>query len=308
MITITRTTLVLLAAVAVFAAVALGACGGGDGSASASPDAVVARIDGREVHQSDVDQVLAEARLTGDDGDDGAALDDAIDRELVRAEAERLGLTADGAEVESRLAAVGERLGGDAALQAGLEQAAMSEAQLRESLRIGVLREAVQDARFPDVKAEPRTVRRFYERQRADLFTTAAAVRLGAIVVRNEGIAGNAIKRLRLGRPFREVARQFTIDPEIKAAEGMMGWIDPASLPGALGTTVERLRTGQISAPVAGPGGTWVVKVFSRRPEQVIPFARVRTDIEEGLTGRRRSAALDKWLVEARKDATIERL
>ena len=199
MTTITRTTLVLLAALAVFAAVALGACGDGDGGASASPDAVVARIDGREVRQSDVDQVLAEARLTGDDGDDGAALDDAIDRELVRAEAERLGLTADEAEVESRLAAVGERLGGDAALQAGLEQAAMSEAQLRESLRIGVLREAVQDARFPDIKAEPRTVRSFYERQRADLFTTAAAVRLGAIVVRNEGIAGNAIKRLRPG-------------------------------------------------------------------------------------------------------------
>src|SRR5665647_1816779 len=186
--------------------------------------------------------------------------------------------------------------------------AAMSAAQFRESLRAGVLREAVQDARFPHVKAGPGAARRFYERRRADLFTEPAAVKLGAIVVRNDGIAGNAIKRLRQGRPFEEVSRQFSIDPEIKDAGGMLGWIDPRSLPEPLGKAVGRLRVGRISAPVAGPGGTWVFKVLARRPQRVAPFAQVRAQIEHGLTGRRRSAALDKWLATARKDALIERL
>ena len=304
-----RRTWFLVALVAVLAAAALTACGGGgrDG-ASGSPDAVVARVDGRAVHQSAVDQARAEARFAGVAADAGKALDAAIDRELVRAEARRLGLAADEAEVESRVAAVSARLGGDAALKSALDKAAMSAAQFRENLRAGVLREAVQDARFPRVKAGPGAVRRFYDRRRADLFTEPAAVKLGAIVVRNEGIAGNAIKRLRQGRPFEEVSRQFSIDPEIKDAGGMLGWIDPRSLPEPLGKAVGRLPTGQISTPVAGPGGAWVFEVLARRPQRVAPFAQVRAQIEDGLTGRRRSAALDKWLATARKDALIERL
>ena len=303
-----RTAWCFAALLAVLAAVGLAACGGDGGGASAAPDAVVARVDGRAVHQSDVDQARAEARFAGAADDAGKALDAAIDRELVRAEAQRLGLAADEAEVTSRVAAVGAQMGGDAALQSALPKADMSAAQLRENLRAGVLREAVQDARFPQVKAGPGAVRGFYERRRADLFTEPAAVKLGAIVVRNEGIAGNAIKRLRQGRPFEEVSRQFSIDPEIKNAGGMLGWIDPRSLPRPLGEAVGRLRVGRISAPVAGPGGAWVFEVLARRPERVAPFAGVRAQIEDGLTGRRRAAALDDWLATARKDALVERL
>ena len=210
-----RRTWCFAALLAVLAAAGLAACGGGDGvgrdGASASPDAVVARVDGGAVHQSDVEQARAEARFLGAADDAGKALDAAIDRELVRAEAQRLGLAADEAEVTSRVAAVGAQLGGDAALRSALQKADMSAAQFRENLRAGVLREAVQDARFPRVKAGPGAARLFYERRLADLFTEPAAVKLGAIVVRNEGIAGNAIKRLRQGRPFEEVSRQFSI-------------------------------------------------------------------------------------------------
>jgi parvulin-like peptidyl-prolyl isomerase len=303
-----RTTWFVLALAAVLAAGGLAACGNDGGGASASPDAVVARVDGRAIHQSNVDQARAEARFAGAADDAGKAFDAAIERELVSAEAERLRLAADEAEVESRVAAVGAQLGGDAALQAALQKADMSVAQFRENVRAGVLREAVQDARFPQVTAGPGAARRFYERRRADLFTRPAAVKLGAIVVRNEGIAGNAIKRLRQGRPFEEVSRQFSIDPQVKDAGGMLGWLDPRSLPGPLGTAVARLAVGQLSAPVVGPGGTWVFKVLARRPERVAPFAEVRAQIEDGLSGRKRAAALDAWLATARKDALIERL
>src|SRR5665647_1180266 len=180
-----RRTWFLVALAAVLAAAGLAACGGGRDGASGSPDAVVARVDGRAVHQSAVDLARAEARFVGVVDDAGKALDAAIDRELVRAEAERLGLAADEAEVESRVAAVSAQLGGDAALKSALQKAAMSAAQFRENLRAGVLREAVQDARFPRVKAGPGAARRFYERRRADLFTEPAAVKLAEIVVRN---------------------------------------------------------------------------------------------------------------------------
>src|SRR5450830_1976966 len=79
-----RRTRFLVALVAVLAAAGLAACGGdGRDGASGSPDAVVARVHGRAVHQSAVDLARAEARFSGDAGE---ALDVAVDRELVRAE------------------------------------------------------------------------------------------------------------------------------------------------------------------------------------------------------------------------------
>ena len=299
----------MVAAVTVVVAAGLVACGGSaGGGASPTADAVVARVGGREVLQSAVDLAIAEARLAGGSVAGAQALDAAIDRELVRAEAERLGLSADTAEIDRRVAAVRQQAGGEEALRAALDKIGMSDAQLRESLRAGVLREAVQDARFPGVKAGVDAVRRFYERKRDELFTESAAVKLAALVVRNEGIAGNAIKRLRQGRPFSEVSRQFSIDPQIKDAGGMLGWLDPASLPAPLRKVAERLSVGEASAPVAAPGGVWVLEVVGRRPRVVAPFASVRAQIEKGLDGRLRSAALDKWLESARKGAAIERL
>jgi len=306
--------LAAVAALCLLMAVVVAACGGGSSgpqpsaSPSAAADRVVARVDGRDIRQSDVDLARAEARLVGKPDRAGQALKTAIDGALVGAEAERLGLTAGKAEVERRLAAVKDQLGGQAALDAALDTTDMTLEQLRTSLAQGVLREAVQNARFPDVVADAGAVRAFYDRNREKLFTRAEAVKLGAFVVRNKGIAGNAIKRLEQGRPFGEVAQQFSVDPELKDSEGAMGWVAPTALPSPLRAAVARLKVGEVSPATAGPGGVWVFKLLARQAATVMPFADARDQIQKGLDGKMRSAALAKWLVQARKDAQIEKL
>jgi len=301
--------IVALACAVVLAGVAA-ACGSGSrGSANTSPkaDAVVATVGGRPVHQSDVDLARAEARLVGKDDGAARALDTAIDRELISAEAARLGLSVDPAEVTSRLAAITKQTGGIASLNAGLKKADMTVAQLRASLAAGVLREAVQNAHFPRITAPESAVRAFYRNKRTTFFLRPESVNLGAIVVRNAGIAGNALKRLRAGHPFEEVSKQFTADPEIKANSGHIGWISPLSFPAPLRSAIRKLKAGEVSAPVTGPEGTWVFKAFAVRPAYLVPLAKVRAEIEKGLTSRRRSAALDRWLALARAKAVIVR-
>jgi parvulin-like peptidyl-prolyl isomerase len=267
---------------------------------------VAATVDGRDVPVSAVEAVRAERRLLGEDVGTDEALDLAVERELLRREAERLGAAADAGAVQRRVDAVAAQLGGDAALEGALETAGMTRRQLQQGLESAELFEAVGRAKFPEQRADALDARRFYRRNQGD-FTTPAAVDLGAIFVRNEGIAGNAVDRLEAGRPFEEVSRQFSIDPEIKDQQGHLGWIDPRSLPGDLGKAVAGLRAGELSAPVAGGGGVWIFKVFERRPERVAPFADVRAEIIRQLTARRRAQALDAWLDEAREKASVER-
>ena len=77
------------------AAATLAACGGSGGaSPSSSPasDPVVVTVNGRPVRRSAMDAVRAEFRLGGSSDTAAKAVKEAIVRELVRQEAERLGV------------------------------------------------------------------------------------------------------------------------------------------------------------------------------------------------------------------------
>ena len=285
---------------------ALAACGGSGGpTASPTGDRVVAVVNGHPVHESDVAAVRAEKRFLGKSDAAPAALDEAIDRQLVRQEAARLGALADAAVVSQRLTDLTTQLGGAAALNTSLRRAALTAAQLRHSITDGVLREAVQNAEFPKVVAGGKVARAYYVRHRKDAFTEAAAVHLGAIAVRTEGVAKNALGRLRQGRPFAEVAHQFSIDPQARDAGGDLGLLLTSSLPGPLRKAAASASLGVLATPVQVGPVWYVLNVLSRRPARVIPFAKVRASVREELTRVKRAKALAAWLVKARKDAAI---
>ena len=272
---------------------------------SASADTVVATVDGSPVRTGDVEVVHAERRLLGQDDDPASALKEAIERKLMRREAERLHLTPSASQVRDRMSEIESSFGGADALDAALRGARSSREQLERSVSDGVLREALRDAKFGSVRATAAQVGDYYRRNRRRLFTTPASVHLGAIEVRTRMVAENGIKRLRQGRPFAEVARQLSIDPQSKEAGGDLGWVLTSSLPTAAREGVKKSGTGLVERPIQGNGVWYVFKVFARRPERVSPFSAVRGRILTELTDVARSKALQDWLAAARKRATI---
>lgn len=284
----------------------LGGCDGGKdpGAASSSPDPVALLVDGRPINRSAVDAVRAEFRLGGTSGTEARAQKEAVRRELVRREAARLGIEADAGEVDARRAAIAEQLGGDEALKTALERVPMSEDQLRRSLEDGVLVEELQDAKFPKLSATRGESREYYDGHR-DLFRQAAAVHLGLIQVKAERIAESALGRLREGRPFEEVARQFSTDPEAKAQGGDAGWVLLGSIPEPLRKAAAATAVGKVAGPVAGPGGWFLLTVIARKPAGLTPFADAEATIVKELTRRQRFKALEDWLDAARQKATV---
>jgi parvulin-like peptidyl-prolyl isomerase len=306
---LTIVSLVALAGAVTVIGAALAACGGADGpTASPSSDTVVAVVNGRPVHESDVAVVRSEKRFLGQPDTAAAALKEAIDRALVRSEATRLGAVAQAGIVRKSITDLTSEVGGAAALKTSLGRAATSAAQLRQSVTDGVLREAVQNAEFPTVVAGPKAARAYYVRHRKDTFTEAAAVHLRAIAVRTEGVAKNALGRLRQGHSFAEVAHQFSIDPVSRDAGGDLGLLLVSSLPGSLRKAAASAHLGVLAEPVQVGTVSYVLDVLARHPARVIPYAKVRTRIQEELTRVKRAKALEAWLVTVRKGALIERL
>jgi len=297
--------LATLLAALVTPALVFAACGGPAApSSSPTADRVVGVVNGHDLRAGSLGVVLAERRLLGQST--AGAFKEAVDRELVRQEAVRLGVSAAAATVDKRIADLTAQMGGAAALQKSLAAAKATPAQLRQSIADGVLRQAVQDALFPKVAAGQRAVRAYYRSHVKDLFTRAASVHLGAITVRARLIAESALKRLRQGHPFAEVARQFSIDLQSKASGGDLGWVTVASLPAPLQKVVTAARSGVVARPIAAAGGWYVLDVIASQPAQVLSFAKVRAGLQAELTRVDRSHALDGWLAAARKKASIQ--
>lgn len=298
-----------LALCALLTAAALAACGddGPSGpAASPSADPVVLLVDGRPVRVSAVEAVRAEFRLGGDPDERALAEEEAVRRELMRGEAERVGVSADPAEVEARRDALVEDAGGEGALSAALEQASVTDAQLRSGLADGVLHQALQDAKFEDLSVTAAQARQYYAKHRT-AFREAGSAHLYAVQVPSRRIAENALQRLRSGRPFAEVARQFSTDAEGKAAGGDLGVVALASLPSSFTDVLEKASPGEVAGPVEGPGGWYLLKATALTRDRVAPFAEVRDDLVAELTRRKRFRALDAWLDAARERATITR-
>jgi parvulin-like peptidyl-prolyl isomerase len=264
-----------------------------DAVATASPQAeeILAWVEGEPITQADVDVVLAEARLAGEGGDQEAALEEAIGRVLVRREAERLGITVDDAALEERLGAVGERLGGEDALTARLQTAAMTREQFRQGASDGLLRERVRDQKFADRQVSDEALRRFYDENREQLFSEPAAVKLGSILFRGENAAKGVAGKLRAGKAFEDMARTYSMDPETKQNGGLLGWVTVSSLPEPLARAAEGLRRNEISEVVQGPGGWFVLK------------GELRVELDR----RERLQALEGWLERERERVQVER-
>ncbi len=281
-----------------------------DATATASPQAeeILAWVEGEPITQADVDLVRAEARLAGTSDEPEAALEEAIGRALLRREAERLGVGVDEAAIEERVGAVRERLGGEEALVTALQTAAMTREQLRQGAEYGLLRERLRDQKFADHAVSDRALRRFYEENRETAFAEPAAVKLGSILFHGENAAKGVAGKLRAGKPFEDMARTYSADPESAQNGGMLGWIQVSSLPEPLMHAAERLKRGEVSEVFQGPGGWYVLKLYDRRAAKTRTFAEVKGDLRLELDRRERLQALESWLERERERVRVERV
>ena len=79
-----------------------------------------------------------------------------------------------------------------------------------------------------------------------------------------DSIAARLLEEIRNGAPFQSVARQFSAASSA-AAGGDLGWLAQGELRGELQAIVDQLQPGQVSRPVHGPGGVYIMAVRDKR-------------------------------------------
>ncbi|WP_298915072.1 peptidylprolyl isomerase [uncultured Algimonas sp.] len=267
--------------------VALAACSppsapmdGAEAKLDRAGDVVVARVEGTPIYRTDVRRAAQAQGLIGEDdplttGDPvfTVAVNELIDQRLLSLDAVRTGV-AQTQEVQRRLASARERILGNYRVEAHLD-------------------ETVTDA----------AVRKLYDAQR-ELAGQGEERRIRQIVVGNEALATDIVRRLNDEEDFEQLAREHSTDAESREAGGERGWVSRKVLP-------EEVADAAFSAPVGGRSGPvrsgedWVVlEVLDTRTPNSRSFEQTREEIARFMTFE----AVEALVSRLRDRADVERL
>jgi hypothetical protein len=138
-----------------------------------------------------------------------------------------------------------------------------------------------------------------YYAEHAAEFRAPDRVALSAIRVEDRATADRALRELRGGAPFADVARRLSADPAAERG-GEHGAVAREELPRELAETVFRLSPGEISGVLPGDAGFYLFRVERRIPGRTLPLEEVREEIVRRLAGARADRAYARFVAEAR--------
>lgn len=227
-----------------------------------------------------------------------------LDRELALAEAGRLGLAVDPAEVEAMLREY-RRDYPDQAFAKMLEEQDITEEQWREELRERLLMEKViRQEVYAGITVEEEEIGDYYRANRSE-FDRPEQVRARQIVVATEEEGQRALGLLRQGEPFAEIAARYSLSPDGEQG-GDLGFFARGEMPPEFDAAVFSLPAGRLSDLVKSEYGYHIFLVEERRNAQRLPLEQVREEIRDELRSEKEEQAYQEWLQELGSRATIE--
>ncbi len=216
---------------------------------------------------------------------------------------------------EAEISTEWERLRNQPAVAAALKNKSLTEAAVRRDIRG---QRARYNTAVAGIKVTPAEVETYYKIH-LDNYTTPEQWGISAIrIIKGENVP-KAAEAIKAGRPFAEVAKMYSDDAVSAARGGDFGIIavtDP-KLPPALREAIRPLKVGEVTAdvPIEGIAAPpqpkityhWFVRLNSRTPAIVHPFAQVKTEAERSLRLERAGGytKFDKRLADFRQQSTI---
>ncbi|MBV9172169.1 MAG: peptidylprolyl isomerase [Chloroflexi bacterium] len=166
------------------------------------------------------------------------------------------------------------------ALQQLLDNNNLTEADLRDTLQSGLLRDRVQAAIGQD--QVPDTQEQIHARH---------------IVVAAQDQANDVLQQLQNGADFAQLASQYSTDTSTKDKGGDLGWLPRGIQDKAFDDAAFALQAGQLSNVVADAGSYQIIQVLERDPSRAVAPDQLQT---------LRSKAFNDWLSSARSSPDVK--
>ena len=229
-----------------------------------------------------------------------AMIEDVLESKAVKSN----GVTADPKEVAARFKRISATFPDEAALRARLAESGATPDALRAQLEHDLLRERLI-AKVKQVAVTDAEVRQFFDANREKL-GQPPAMHLRHLLVATESEARNFAVALRAGGDFSRLAAQVSLDQATKTKGGDLGFVSAGMLPPEMEKIAFALKPGEISEPLASPGGFHLFKLEESRPGKAANFKDIQVDLKQNILTAKTAEAWKVYVQELRSAAKIE--
>ncbi len=293
-------------------------------------------VDGKAITQADVDKAYRRAQGTEQTPSDEEVLtaklnllNDLIVQEILLAKAGDLKLEVSQPELDTAFANARKNIPDDA-FQQELTRRNLTPADMREGLRRELLTQKVLDHEVgSNVKVTDQEVTDFFNANRAQFNVAEESYHLAQIVVtpvRDAQVANSTgddaatpqaaadkvkmlMERLKAGESFRDLALQYSEDPQSGPRGGDLGFVGVSRLqqaPPQLRNAVLNKNPGSVNVAAAGGAYTLVLVVAHEQAGQRdLSTPGLRERISETLRARKEQLLRAAYLIAVRSDAVV---
>jgi len=244
-----------------------------------------------------------------------------VEIEIAKAYAQEQGITVSEQEVNEEIEvlkdqvaqqaqAQGQDLDRDAAFEGALQQAGLTEEQLRQQIREQLPVQEVQERVAGDAGPSQEEVERFYEENKAAQFTTPQT-RCARHILFNKDQRDRAEEvkdQLEDGGDFAQLAKEFSQDPGSAEQGGDLGCLGRGETVPNFEDAVFGAEQGEILGPVETEFGYHVIEVTDIREEATQPLSEVETQIRDQLTTEAQAEEFTAWLQRQKEQRNVKYL
>jgi peptidyl-prolyl cis-trans isomerase C len=244
-----------------------------------------------------------------------------VEIEIAKAYAEEQGITVSEAEVNQEIETIKDQIAQQAqaqgqdvdreeAFEGALQQAGLTEEELRQQIREQLPIQEVQERVAEGAGPSDEEVERFYEENKAAQFTTPET-RCARHILFNKDQQQQAEEvkgQLQDGDDFAELAREFSQDPGSAERGGDLGCLGQGETVPNFEEAVFNAEQGEIVGPVETEFGYHVIEVTDVREESTQPLSEVETQIRDQLTAEAQTEEFTAWLQEQKEQRNVKYL
>jgi foldase protein PrsA len=264
------------------------------GEKAASLDtAAVATVNGDKITKTEVYNRLVE---TGG----ASVVDQIIQEKLVDQEAAKNNVTVTPAEIDTEIAKIRERMGGELKFQEALTANNLTLEQLREYQDFRV---KVTKLLKPQITLQEETVKAFFEENKSQFDKRQIHAR--HILVDTEEEAKAIKAQLEGGADFAALAKEKSTEPAAQQSGGDLGTFGAGAMLPAFENVVFNLKVNEISAPFQTDYGWHVAQVLETKGTAPT-FESQKTEVTEMYIDSKVQELLQPWLTELRDKAKID--
>ncbi len=223
-------------------------------------------------------------------------LDNLVQMELVKQDAEKKGIKVNQEEIDKKLEEVVNQSGGQEAYEEQLKKTGLTPAFFEKYLRSSDIMGKYYEKLQEELKPTEENLKKYYEDNKDKFFSAKAS----HILVADVNEANKLKKELDKGADFAEIAKENSIDPGSAEKGGDLGEFTNGTMVKEFEDTVKIMKPGEISDPFKTDYGYHIIKLEEKSE-------RAYDDLKSELETLYLQEKTQEYLDKLEKDSEIKR-